>query len=48
MKAAVHGISGGIMSDIQGGDFDSGFLSGAISSLVSSNGRCIKHVDTII
>ena len=25
------------MSDIQGGDFDSGFLSGAISSLVSSN-----------
>jgi hypothetical protein len=32
----MHGITGGIMSDVQGGSFASGFAAGAVSSLVSS------------
>jgi hypothetical protein len=35
-EAGLHGITGGMMSEIQGGNFDSGFAAGAVSSLVSS------------
>jgi RHS repeat-associated protein len=35
-EAGMHGITSGIMSDIQGGTFASGFAAGAVSSLVSS------------
>ena len=36
-QAAMHGLSSGIMSELQGGDLRSGFLAGAVSSLVSSS-----------
>jgi RHS repeat-associated protein len=35
-QAAMHGITGGLMSEIQGGTFASGFAAGAVSSLVAS------------
>jgi hypothetical protein len=35
-QAGMHGLSGGIMSSVEGGNFLSGFASGAISSLISS------------
>lgn len=35
-QAAMHATTGGIMSEIEGGSFASGFASGAISSMVSS------------
>ncbi|TDS55238.1 hypothetical protein [Myroides indicus] len=35
-QAGMHGISGGIMSEIEGGKFISGLASGAVSSLVGS------------
>ncbi|MBW3518531.1 RHS repeat-associated core domain-containing protein [Flavobacterium sp. NKUCC04_CG] len=36
VQSALHGVSGGIMSEIEGGTFISGFASGAVSSLVGS------------
>ncbi len=36
MQAGLHGMKSGLMSAIEGGDFGSGFLAGAVSSLVSS------------
>lgn len=35
-QAGAHGSTGGLMSVIDGGDFGSGFASGAVSSLISS------------
>ena len=35
-EAGLHGITSGVMSEIQGGNFGSGFAAGAVSSLVSS------------
>ena len=35
-QAGMHGITSGIMSELQGGTFGSGFAAGAISSLISS------------
>lgn len=35
-QAGMHGITGGMMSELQGGTFASGLASGAVSSLVSS------------
>jgi RHS repeat-associated protein len=35
-QAAMHGATGGLMSEIQGGTFASGFAAGAVSSMVSS------------
>ncbi|MVX35324.1 hypothetical protein [Myroides sp. LoEW2-1] len=40
----LHGASGGIMSEIGGGDFGSGFASGAISSLIASGVKAIGNV----
>ncbi|MEM7487355.1 MAG: RHS repeat-associated core domain-containing protein, partial [Bacteroidota bacterium] len=34
-QAAAHGVLGGVMSDIQGGDFLSGFAGGALGSAVA-------------
>ena len=36
MQAGMHGMKGGIMASIDGGDFESGFAAGAVSSLVAS------------
>jgi hypothetical protein len=36
IQAGMHGVTGGIISSIDGGNFLSGFAAGAISSLVSS------------
>ncbi len=36
IQAGMHGVTGGIMSSIDGGNFLSGFASGAISSVISS------------
>ncbi len=46
-EAGMHAISGGIMSAVEGGNFASGFASGAISSLISSGvgGIGIKSKD---
>ncbi|WP_029988654.1 RHS repeat-associated core domain-containing protein [Myroides odoratimimus] len=35
-QAGMHGVSGGLMSELDGGKFISGFASGAISSMLSS------------
>ncbi|UKB84066.1 hypothetical protein LF887_24220 [Chryseobacterium sp. MEBOG06] len=35
-QAGMHALSGGMMSEINGGTFISGFMSGAISSIISS------------
>ena len=35
-QAGMHAVSSGIMSELQGGTFGSGFAAGAISSLISS------------
>lgn len=36
MQAALHATTGGMMSEIEGGSFASGFASGAISSMMST------------
>ncbi|MGG5209254.1 RHS repeat-associated core domain-containing protein [Chryseobacterium sp. MIQD13] len=36
LQAGMHAMSGGIMSTLESGNFGSGFLSGAVSSLISS------------
>ncbi|PQL94400.1 hypothetical protein [Apibacter adventoris] len=38
----MHGTSGGIISSIDGGNFMSGFASGAVSSLISSGIESFK------
>lgn len=35
-QAGMHGVSGGLMSELDGGKFISGFASGAISSMIAS------------
>lgn len=35
-QAAMHGMSGGLMSALNGGNFGSGFASGMVSSVLSS------------
>lgn len=36
LQAGMHGITGGIMSELSGGNFISGFAAGAISSIIAS------------
>jgi len=36
-EAALHGISGGLISLASGGEFESGFFSGMVSSIISSS-----------
>ncbi|MCX8532158.1 RHS repeat-associated core domain-containing protein [Chryseobacterium luquanense] len=36
LQAGMHSVSAGIMSSLETGDFSSGFLSGAVSSIISS------------
>jgi hypothetical protein len=40
-QALAHGISGGAMGELQGGQFKHGFVSGAISSVVSSGANAL-------
>ena len=35
-QAGAHGVSGGVFAELGGGDFGSGFLSGMVSSFISS------------
>ncbi|AJA68925.1 hypothetical protein MYRA21_1775 [Myroides sp. A21] len=43
----MHGVSGGLMSELDGGKFISGFASGAISSMISSGiGKLGPKTDT--
>ena len=35
VQTAAHGVSGGVISSIDGGEFGSGFAAGAVSSLIS-------------
>lgn len=37
-KVLAHGVAGGIMSELQGGDFGSGFLAGSFTQAVSWKG----------
>lgn len=43
-QAGMHGVTGGMLSELQGGKFLSGFAAGAISSMVASG---VKHLSNI-
>ena len=46
VQSYMHGVTSGLMSSIDGGSFNSGFASGAISSLIASGiGKLEIEVD---
>ena len=47
-EAGMHGITAGMMSEIQGGSFASGLASGAVSSLVSSGIQAIGQTGEMV
>jgi hypothetical protein len=47
-QAGLHGLSGGLMNSIEGGDFMAGFASGAMSSLISSGIEALGQTGNIL
>ncbi len=41
-QISAHGLSGGILANVQGGKFGAGFLSGSISSIISTSVSSVK------
>ncbi|MGC4040403.1 MAG: RHS repeat-associated core domain-containing protein [Flavobacterium sp.] len=46
-QAGMHGLTGGIMSDLQGGTFASGLAAGAVSSLITSGVEALGQTGNI-